>query len=198
MCDRKSMKLEELHLARGTYCDSLRPPYKEIDHVQIRSSWVATHSVAFLPRLVLALGLSGQTLHSWNRGPWLCAASDKEAGRSALAIPCVISGVTGLEATLVERHFGLVPLSVAHRCTDADILEQGIGSLLTSRGCRGLIEHIIQCMYYLYSPSWGAVCPSVTRCTILRIYAPPSPSRGPPRSRASRNQIVAGRSPPGR
>ena len=106
-----------------------------------------------------------------------------------LQFPCVISG---LEATLVERHFGLVPLSVAHRCTDADILEQGIGSLLTSRGCRGLIEHIIQCMYYLYSPSWGAVCPSVTRCTILRIYAPPSPSRGPPRSRASRNQIVAG------
>ena len=87
MCDRKSMKLEELHLARRTPCDSLRPPYKEVDHVQIRSSWVATHSVAFLPRLVLALGLSsGQTLHSWNRGPWLCAASDKEAGRSALAI----------------------------------------------------------------------------------------------------------------
>ena len=71
-----------------------------------------------------------------------------------LQFPCMISG---LEATLVERHFGLVPLSVAHRCTDADILEQGIGSLLTSRGCRGLIEHIIQCMYYLYSLSWGAV-----------------------------------------
>ena len=83
MCDKKSMKLEELHLARGTHCDSLRPPYKEVDHVQIRSSWVATHSVAVS---VLALGLSGQTLHSWNRGPWLCAASDKEAGRSALAI----------------------------------------------------------------------------------------------------------------
>ena len=41
-----------------------------------------------------------------------------------LQFPCVISG---LEATLVERHFGLVPLSVAHRCTDADILEQQQG-----------------------------------------------------------------------
>ena len=29
--------------------------------------------------------------------------------------------------------------------------------LLTSRGWKGLIEHIMQCMYNLYGPSWGPV-----------------------------------------
>ena len=81
---------------------------------------------------------------------------------------------------------------VARVYTDADILEQGIGSLLTSRGCKGLVEHIIQYMYSLYSPSWGAVTVVGYVFTDLRIYPPPSPSRRPTRGRASANQNVAG------
>ena len=134
------MKLEELHLARGTHCDSLRPPYKEVDHVQIRSSWVATHSVAFLPTMVGWYWhldcLDRPSTHGIEGHGYVLQVTRKLEDQP-LQFPCVISG---LEATLVERHFGLVPLSVAHRCTDADILEQGIGgfgSLLTSRGCKG-------------------------------------------------------------
>ena len=73
--------------------------------------------------------------------------------------------------------------------TDADILEQGIGSLLTSRGCKGLVEHIIQYMYSLYSPSWGAV---TVVGYVFTDLPPPSPSRRPTRGRGSPNQNVAG------
>ena len=80
----------------------------------------------------------------------------------------------------------------ARRSTDADILEQGIGSLLTSRGCKGLIEHIIQCMYSLCSPSWGAVTVVGYVFTNLRIYPPPSPSAGGTPRRGPTNQNGAG------
>ena len=73
---------------------------------------------------------------------------------------------------------------VARVYTDADILEQGIGSLLTSRGCKALVEHIIQYMYSLYSPSWGAVTTVVGYVfTDLRISGftplPPPPAGRP-------------------
>ena len=59
-------------------------------------------------------------------------------------------------------------------------------------GRKGLIEHIIPCMYNLYGPSWGTVTTFGYVFTDLRIYPPPSPSCGPTRSRGSGNQITAG------
>ena len=41
--------------------------------------------------------------------------------------------------------------------TDVDVMEQAIGSLHTSKGCKDLIEHIIQCIYNLYGPSQAPV-----------------------------------------
>ena len=107
----------------------------------------------------------------------------------SIPIACFIPAIMPLKALLTvpyRRNTG------ARRPTDADILEQGIGSLLTSRGCKGLIEHIIQYMYSLCSPSWGAVTVVGYVFTDLRIYPPPSPSRRPTRGRASANQNVAG------
>ena len=77
-------------------------------------------------------------------------------------------------------------------CTDVDVMEQALGSLLTSKGCKDLIEHIIQCMYSLYGPSQAPVTVVGYGFTDLRIYPPPSPSRRPTRGRGSPNQNVAG------
>ena len=52
--------------------------------------------------------------------------------------------------------------------------------LLTSRGWKGLIEHIMQCMYKLHGPSWGPVTTFGYVITDSRIYPPPSPSGGAP------------------
>ena len=41
-----------------------------------------------------------------------------------------------------------------------------------------MIEHITQCMYNLCSPPWRLVTAVGYVFTDLRIYAPPSPSRG--------------------
>ena len=60
-------------------------------------------------------------------------------------------------------------------------MEQAIGSLLTSKGCKDLIEHIIQCMYNLYGPSQVPVTVVgyvITDFTDLRIYALPPPPAG--------------------
>ena len=88
-----------------------------------------------------------------------------------------------LKASLIAARAVLV--LVARVYTDADIPEQGIaGSLLTSRGCTALVEHIIQYMYSLYSPSWGAVTTVVGYVfTDLRISGftplPPPPAGRP-------------------
>ena len=63
--------------------------------------------------------------------------------------------------------------------TDVDVMEQALGSLLTSKGCKDLIEHIIKCMYSLYGPSQAPVTVVGYVITDLRIYPPPSPSRRP-------------------
>ena len=97
-----------------------------------------------------------------------------------------MTAIMTLNALLPVRYW----CSSVHGCTD--ILEQGIGSLLTSRGCKGLIEHIIQYMYSLCSPSWGAVTVVGYVFTDLRIYPPPSPSAGGTPRRGPPNQIIAG------
>ena len=48
-----------------------------------------------------------------------------------------------------------------------------------SKGCKGLMGHIIPCMYHLYGPSGVSVTVVGYGITELRIYPPPSPSRGP-------------------
>ena len=55
-----------------------------------------------------------------------------------------------------------------------------------------MIEHITQCMYNLCSPPWCLVTAVGYVFTDLRIYAPPSPSRGPTPRHVSPNQNVAG------
>ena len=83
--------------------------------------------------------------------------------------------------------------SGACQSTDADILwSNEHWGFLTSRGWKGLIEHIMQCMYNLYGPSWGPVTTFGYVITDSRIYPPPSPSRRPTPPRASPNQNVAG------
>ena len=87
----------------------------------------------------------------------------------SIPIACFIPAIMPLKALLT------VPYRCSSAYTDADILEQGIGSLPTSRGCKGLIEHIIQCMYNLYGPSRAPVPAVGYGFTDLRIYPHPLP-----------------------
>ena len=94
----------------------------------------------------------------------------------SVPIACYIPAIVPLKALLTvpyRRNTG------ARRPTDADILEQGIGSLLTSRGCKGLIEHIIQCMYNLYSPSRAPVPAVGYVITDCNGFTPLPPPPGP-------------------
>ena len=84
-------------------------------------------------------------------------------------------------STWVKHCYGLVPLRRSSVATDAaDILEQGIGSSSPAEDGRALIEHIIQCMYNLYGPSWGPVTTFGYVITDSRIYPPPPPPAGRP------------------
>ena len=68
-------------------------------------------------------------------------------GRSGLVRQC--------QCDTSEGHGGSLKQAVEH--APSLVQAASVKCLLTSRRCKGLIQHITQCMYSLYSSSWGPV-----------------------------------------
>ena len=71
-------------------------------------------------------------------------------------------------------------------------LQASLGRLLTSKGCKSMIEYIKTTYVQPLTTQGEPVTAVGYGFTDLRIYPPPSPSSRAPRSRASTNQVTAG------
>ena len=71
-------------------------------------------------------------------------------------------------------------------------LQASLGRLLTSKGCKGMIEYIKTTYVQPITTQGEPVTAVGYGFTDLRIYPPPSPSAGGTRRRAPTNQNVAG------